>query len=413
MRVLLLALLAMAIAIVLGLLLSQDPGRLVLVWNDWTVETSAVAFVVLFLAGCIIFYAVVRLVQGLVALPGNIRLWSGGRRLLRTEQLLARGLEAMLARDWPGAEAAFAREARTGRQPLLGLLFAARAAHARGAVARREGYLARAAKLGEDAALSAGLVRADLEIESGQPDLAHSTLAELAGRHGNDARIAALRLELDVRAGRWDAARTGLDTMRGAGVLLPGQLRQLEIETHAGVLRASADAAGLEREWAALPRRLHGEVQLIRAYVDRSIQGGHATGCEALLVRALRRDWDSALVELYGLLPFADPGRAARRAEEWLKQHGRDPILLLTLSRICRQAALWGKARSYLDESIKDRPTATAFLELADLNEQKGDASGAREAYRRGLMLAGLKPGPAPAATLLPAPTPARRAGQS
>ena len=397
MRILLFTLLAMAIAILLGLVLSQDPGRLVLVWNDWTVETSAVAFLVIFLLSCLVFYVLVRMLQGLLGLPQRLRAWSGGRQLLRTEQLLVRGLEAMLARDWAGAESAFLRASRTGRQPLLGLLFAARAAHARGEDSRCDAHLRRAAALGDDAPLATGLVRADLEMEAGRLDGARATLDELAATRGQDPRITALRLELDVRAGNWESAAAALDAVKGAAVLMPEQLRRFEVDVHAGRLLHSADAGELEQAWHGVPRRMRAEAGVVRAYVERAIQGGHAGGCEALLLRALRRYRDPSLVELYGLLPFQDPARAVRRAEGWLKEHGRDPVLLLALSRICRQAALWGKARAYLEEAIAIRPTATAFLELGDLVQQKGDAAGAREAYRRGLMLAGPGILPAPA----------------
>jgi HemY protein len=48
---------------------------------------------------------------------------------------------------------------------------------------------------------------------------------------------------------------------------------------------------------------------------------------------------------------------------------------------------LWGKARSYIEESIKLDPTAEAYREQGMLFEQLGAQSAALESYRKGCSL--------------------------
>jgi HemY protein len=61
--------------------------------------------------------------------------------------------------------------------------------------------------------------------------------------------------------------------------------------------------------------------------------------------------------------------------------------LLLTLARLCLQAKLWGKARSYLEESIAILPKVAAYQELGLLLEQLGEPDKALECFRTGLGL--------------------------
>ena len=63
-------------------------------------------------------------------------------------------------------------------------------------------------------------------------------------------------------------------------------------------------------------------------------------------------------------------------------------VLLLTLGRLCAHAGLWGKAQSYLEASLSVKPTFSAYLGLAELNERLDRPEAARDAYRRSLDLA-------------------------
>ena len=66
----------------------------------------------------------------------------------------------------------------------------------------------------------------------------------------------------------------------------------------------------------------------------------------------------------------------------------RDGVLLLTLGRLCARQELWGKAQNYLEASMSLEPTYTAYLALAQLHDQLGNADAARRHYRASLDLA-------------------------
>ena len=71
------------------------------------------------------------------------------------------------------------------------------------------------------------------------------------------------------------------------------------------------------------------------------------------------------------------------RGERWLLEHERDAQLLATLGRLCAQAELWGKARSFLEASLSFEEVRTAHLDLARLAERIGQPAEAQRHYRR------------------------------
>ena len=54
----------------------------------------------------------------------------------------------------------------------------------------------------------------------------------------------------------------------------------------------------------------------------------------------------------------AEASARIERAERWLLERERDPGLLAALGRLCAQAELWGKAKSFLEASLSFEPTA-------------------------------------------------------
>jgi len=137
-----------------------------------------------------------------------------------------------------------------------------------------------------------------------------------------------------------------------------------------------------------VPRNLKREPRLLQSYVNARLQYEDSSDCEPLLRRALRRSWDEELVRLYGLVEGASPGKQVQFAERLLSDHPGEAVLYLTLGRLCKKHSLWGKARTYLEESLARRATVEACQELAQLLEQQGEHSAAGAYFQRGLALA-------------------------
>mgnify|MGYP006169181527 CR=1 FL=1 len=132
-------------------------------------------------------------------------------------------------------------------------------------------------------------------------------------------------------------------------------------------------------------RKPDGTVERLDAEQLRQLGAG--AEAEEALRTALKRKYESHLARLYGLVRGSDPSRQLQTAEHWLKEHADDPSLLLTLGRLCLQNSLWGKARDYLESSLRVQRNPEACAELARLLAQLGDTERSNQLFQEGLGL--------------------------
>jgi HemY protein len=234
--------------------------------------------------------------------------------------------------------------------------------------------------------------RAELALEERDFGAARDALRKL--QDSGPRHIAATRLLLRAErgAGAWD------EVLRLAGQLLkrdaiaPAVAEEYKLQATIELLQRSADDAGaFERRWRAVPARDQLHPRVAAAAARHATALGEAALAREILENGLAAEWSSRLVALYGELPGrlsaserADEARLRiERAERWLLEHERDPDLLAVLGRLCAQAELWGKARSFLEASLSFEETRAARLELARLEERLGKNDEAQRHYRR------------------------------
>ena len=123
------------------------------------------------------------------------------------------------------------------------------------------------------------------------------------------------------------------------------------------------------------------------AYAEQLRQVGAQGEAEQVLRAALKRQYESHLARLYGLIRGDDPARQLQTAEGWLKEHAQDPSLLLTLGRLSLQNRLWGKARDYLESSLSFERNPETCAELARLLASLGETERSNQLFQEGLGL--------------------------
>lgn len=378
-------LLALVGALLLGAWLApplgEDPGYVLVRFQGWAFETTAVALALLAIVGYFLF----RIALWLLRLPGRaVRGAVEGRREARLE----RGLIAFAEGRWSRAEKLLSSGARGSTDPAAHYLAAARAAQARGDDNAREEYLALADSQGEPASFAAELTRAEFMLdEPGQAGAATALLEGLLEQRPRNPRVLALLAAGYRIQENWAALRGLAPALKRAGELDSAAAAALSREAAEAELGAAPDPGGLEASWSSLTRAERHDPVLVHAYAARALELGRGEEAADLVQKAIRRQWDEHLVLLYGLLPAPDPRAALKRADGWLKNHPDDGALLLTIGRLCRRAELWGKAREYLERSLTFSSRADTYRELAELKEQQGDTAGAMACYRNVLRL--------------------------
>ena len=400
MRLLFISLLALVVAVAIGSLAGSDNGYVVLTAAGYTIQTSATFFIIVLFLAFITAYYIIRSLVRLWHAPSDLRVWQLHRRQRRAEKYLTEGLVHMTEGRWKQAERDFCKAAPYSRVPYVNYLCAARAAQEVGSVVKRDEYLRLAYQNNPDASMAVGITQAELQLSQQQTEQALATLKHLQHKKPDQLQVKQLLLNTYTDLHDWQSVLKLMPSIEKAGLYSREQIQARQLEAYTGLLHEAGEVGDrnrLDDVWNNIPKKLKQHFYLIEVYVSERLKFGETADCEPLLRSALKKQWDSVLVRLYGLVEAADPNKQLAVAESCLQSHARDPVLLLSLGRICKRNKLWGKARDYLQESIEVKPNPEAYYEFAQLHEQDGNKDEAAICYEKGLELAAgiSKPKPA------------------
>ena len=373
------------LAVGLTLAARWNSGYVLLVLPGYRVELSLNLLIVIAVAGFAAGYAALRFIAATVGLPRQVRAYRVARRRESAQALLTEALREFLAGRYGQAEKAAAASLELGEQPGLAGVLAARAAHELRAWARRDAYLARAARSAQDD-VARIVTEAELLLEAHRHAEALELLKQLPRRH-----TAALRLELKAQqqARNWDQVLDLVEELRRRNAFEATQAERLRrVALAENLKRKSLDTRTLEEAWSRVSAAERADRRIAAAAAQCFIALGGCDKAHRIIEDALQADWDSELIGLYAECEGGDTVKRIERAEAWLKRHPDDAALLLTLGRLCADQSLWGKAQSYLDASLAIEPSWSAHLAAARLQERLGNAESARRHYRESLDLA-------------------------
>ncbi len=381
--------LLLGVAVALGL--RYDRGYVLIGYGHWTVETTLTVFLLALILLFALLYALARLWHALRVSPRLMARHRERAKEKRAEKALEQGLVAEVEGDFRRAERALAARADDSPTPVVFYLAAAWAAQEQGATDRRDDYLRRALARAPKAAVAIRLVQARLQMAGGELEAALATLDELRRKAPKNPQVLRLLAELYQRLPDWNALVHLIPELRRRKVFPEDRLVDLEARAYGELVRECTERGDLDRlhaVWAGMPRPLRYREDLLARYTSALIEGGEGMAVAALLGDALERRWSARLVYLYGLIDGHGVQERLRRAEGWRKAHEHDPVLLLTLGRLCLALELWGKARAYLEAACERGRLPEAHCLLARLLERAGEEAVAHRHWREGLELA-------------------------
>jgi HemY protein len=375
--------LVLALAAVAAALAARfNDGNVVVLLPPYRIDLSLNSFLLLALLLLGAVYWIARTVQKIADFPARVKLYRerraevGGQRALR--DALRSLFEGRFARAERAARAAQDAPALAGLAALIG----ARAAHRMQEHERRDEWLARAEA---DPQLNTARLVASAEMWAEAHEHARAldaldALQASGGRHIHAARVA---LVANLQAGRWE------DVLKGVRLLAKHNALHEAVATRYKVLAWRAllaqrrhDPSALEAAWGRIPaedRRIP-ELALAAARLLNLAGRGRAAG--AAIEAALEKQWDPRLLDEYAKT-YDFPARdRIERAEAWLKDRPGDPALLRCLGQLCLREQLWGKARTYLEESLRAQVHPATLLALGKLAETVGDEQAAARHYR-------------------------------
>jgi len=381
------------VAALIGVAISEHSGYVLIAYQNFRYESSLWATLALLVVIWLMVFLLRALFNLLTASGGVVNPWSRYNRSRRVQLAIEHGQMDLAEGRWASAQRHLQRAAEAERQPLLYYLGAARAANELGRYEDCDNLLERALERQPQAELAIALSHAQLQQDRGDIDGALVTLQAMHDRHPHNAQVLRQLQRLYQQRGDWPALIRLMPELRKDKVLPPSELAELERRAWGENLTLAAQRgeegeAGLQslnKAWQQLTSAQRQEPPLVLAYAEQLRQLGADAEAEEVLRTALKRDYNSHLARLYGLLRGRDPARQLQTAEGWLKSHPDDPSLLLTLGRLCLQNSLWGKARDYLESSLGQQRNPETCAELARLLAQLGETERSNQLFQEGL----------------------------
>jgi HemY protein len=374
-----------AVAVALATL-SHNSAYVLLVYPPYRVEVSFTLFISLLLLTFLFVYGVLRMIAGVLQLPGYVRKFRADRRQAKIRKLLNEELGAFLEGRYADSEKAAKRAMKLGDTADFHHIIAARSAHELREYKKRDAYLSDAeGKKSVDSTMrlvTTGKFLLDQHDTRG----ALNALQEIRDS-GVKNHLGALSLELKAnqQAGNWDEVLNVLYQLDKQAGIDATQLSQLRQQAWLGKIRQQKDLTGLIHCLKDIPADYKRRGKIASTAARALIQYGGDSLAQQLLTDSLNAQWDSELVALYGDCKSGDAVAQIKQAEKWLVHNNQDAGLLLALGKLCFHQKLWGKAQNYLDASISIAPSHAAYNVLGEFAERLGKPAEALK-YRQQAM---------------------------
>ncbi|MDP5054722.1 MAG: heme biosynthesis protein HemY [Congregibacter sp.] len=352
--------------------------------------------VLLIATAVLLLYVSLRFLHRLITSPANVLNWAGERRLRQSARLSSRGLINFVEGNWSRARKQLIRGARYSESPLLNHLMAARASYRLQEPEEMRRQLVLAAESDLEAAIAVDLTQAELQLSDRQYEKALRTLEAARKSPRKHPQVLHLLCKAYDGLGDMQAMLALLPALRKHRVGGALELDELEARIHHDLLEqagVTGDVALLKARWKKYPARLVDDEAVQLHYLSSLLQCDEVTTVEREIEHRLKKQWQPALVNLYGRIPRKSAQNQISTAEVWLREHRDDAQLLLCLGRLSMVEREWAKARDLLERSHKARPSEEACLELGRLLTAVGEHATAAEVFRVG---SGLRKNPLP-----------------
>ena len=282
--------------------------------------------------------------------------------------------------NWKQAEQHLIKAMRRRKNTLINYLAIAYANQKMGHQKLRDHYLNLAKHVTPPTSLATKLAQAKLLIDDKQFDAATEVLIDLRKCNPTHAYILQLLSYCYQQSQQWQSLYQLLPDIKRHKVL-PTVLEK-QVYYH-NLKNNTSDLQSLSDSWKQIPHDLQHDTYLTKTYVENLMSLNASSEAEFLLRNRLKKHWDDDLVRLYGLAMAEKPKVQLALAEKWLQTHPNNAALLLTLGRLCMHNQLWGKARTYMMNSVELKPTQESYIELAKLLESLNERDLAFNYYKQ------------------------------
>ena len=372
-------------------LMQQDQGYILISLGTLSIEMSFWLGAIIFVAASCIFIWILLFFKWLLG-AGGVRQWWLARRSIKQTGKTAKGLMDFLSGDWTMAERQLAQSVKDPTLSKVSILFAAKAAANNQQIDQAKQLLQQFVSDFPDDKDYADVLLAEILLQVSEIDQAQKILLNIKTENKMTLRLLA---DVYCRQSNWAALRALIPKIKRQSVFEEKALEALQVKCYRGSLDISDHSLTpvvrgekIEAIWSDIPRAFRQIPEIIAAYIDGLASADASEKALNILSKSIKSQWHQSLLEAYGRLEIKDGTKQLALGEQWLIKHPKDPLLLLALGRICRRMGFLGKAKDYMQSTIKLAPSAQAYNELAAVLELLGDSKSSAEVYKKGLRLA-------------------------
>ena len=388
-----------AVCFSLAHMMISDHGYVLMAYNGMTFESSLWGLLLL-VAMVILSLMLVRSVAGMVlGMAGLFYPMSAKARKKRARRLFDRGLAEFTKGHWKKSERLLAQAAKGGEASLITYLAAAKAAHEGGDDKASAAYLRQADSRSPGAEMAISITQAQIQLSGNHLEQALATLKHMHQRHPRHVYILKLLRDVYIRLHDWESLAKLLPKLRKFKVVDEEQFHELQQRIFEALFEQALQrgyAAGANddrtkpanRIWSELSSVQKRDTGIIHRYAKTLSQLGADEKSEQVLRQNLTNNYSDKMMRLYGRLKGKDTQKQLRFAETLLNERTNDPELLLSLGRLALRNELWGKAKEYLEASLRLKKSVDVYNELGQLLASMDDFETSTKYFQEGLSLA-------------------------
>ncbi|QEQ98104.1 heme biosynthesis HemY N-terminal domain-containing protein [Neptunomonas concharum] len=399
-KLFLLLLIVLALGAWVGEKMVQDPGYVLIAYNESTIETSLWVLLVALFLGFLLAHWAVNLFFKARFPTAKLRDWRERRSAKLAQGKTLKGLLALSEGRWWKAQRLLTQSAEVSGQPLINYIAAARAAHEQREDKAADELLQQARNSVPQAELAIGITQVQIQLERGQLEPCLATLLRLRRLAPKHTYVLRLLKDVYVRLQDWQELTSLIPELRKLKVLDEQEIASLEQTCYANLLGSALAKLPVEadddtrlktltKEWQSIPSGMARDESLVRNYVELLVEAGSEAKAEQFLREQIKRQWDEGLVKMYGRVQGEDAHKQLEVAKGWLKKYPESAALKLTLGRLSMRNEHWGKAADYLEESLAIEKSPEAYGELTRLLQHLGDSERSLSIMQEGLTLMG------------------------
>ncbi len=373
-------------AVGLGVLIHNHPAYVFVSIGHMSAQASLWFVIVALMVGIFLVHQLMAILQGIYHIPSNIQHFLSERREKKSHTLDQKALRALLEERWSDCETYLNKSAKKQSYPFFHYVGAAQAAFEQRKEEAANRYLSKAQKVAHPSeSLVLDMVRVRWQLSMGNDAQALQTLLLLQKISPMHPFVLTGLKDVYLKAHNWQKLSELLPDLRRHTTLDAAELDLLEQHVLSASLEQAGQSKHLEETWHATSKKWRENPALLAIYAKYLIAQNQHEQAEKLLKMTLRKQLDEALLEQYAHINSKDPVKQLARAEVWLKQNPHNAALLFCLGKLCARHRLWGKAKTYLEASLKYQPRVQIYPVLGEVLEQLDQKHDALACYKKGL----------------------------